>query len=85
MGFREVARQRQVPPGEAGQPTAVIGTHISLDDFRVIRDNLAGGHLRTRTTSNDGGFMKALVGADVQPNVWERTSPSVVERLSANR
>lgn len=84
-------------------------THISLDDFRVIRDNLAGGHrstdgrlvpycmfidpplarvgmsereargagipvrvaklpakavLRTRTTSDDRGFMKALVGDD---------------------
>ena len=84
-------------------------THISLDDFRVIRDNLAGGRrstasrlvpycmfidpplarvgisereardagisvrvaklptkavLRTRTTSDDGGFMKALVGDD---------------------
>jgi pyruvate/2-oxoglutarate dehydrogenase complex dihydrolipoamide dehydrogenase (E3) component len=84
-------------------------THISLDDFRVIRDNLRGGHrttegrlvpycmfidpplarvgmsereardrgvkvrvaklpmkavLRTRTTSDDTGFMKALVGDD---------------------
>ena len=84
-------------------------THISLDDFRVIRDNLAGGHrttkdrlvpycmfidppvariglserearehgvhvrvaklatkavLRTRTTSDTAGFMKALVGDD---------------------
>jgi pyruvate/2-oxoglutarate dehydrogenase complex dihydrolipoamide dehydrogenase (E3) component len=84
-------------------------THISLDDFRVVRDNLAGGQrstagrlvpdcmfidpplarvgmserdahdagvpvrvaklsmravLRTRTTSADAGFMKALVGAD---------------------
>jgi pyruvate/2-oxoglutarate dehydrogenase complex dihydrolipoamide dehydrogenase (E3) component len=84
-------------------------THISLDDFRVIRDNLSGGHrttegrlvpycmfidpplarvgmserdardsgvhvrvaklptravLRTRTTSNSTGFMKALVGND---------------------
>jgi pyruvate/2-oxoglutarate dehydrogenase complex dihydrolipoamide dehydrogenase (E3) component len=84
-------------------------THISLDDFRVIRDNLAGGHrttqgrlvpycmfidpplarvgmsereareagvcvrvaklptravLRTRTTSDNVGFMKALVGDD---------------------
>ena len=84
-------------------------THISLDDFRVIRDNLAGGNrstagrlvpycmfvdpplarvglnehqareagipvrvaklqasavLRTRTTSQSAGFMKALVGAD---------------------
>lgn len=84
-------------------------THISLDDFRIIRDNLAGGHrtmrdrlvpycmfidpplarvglsereaserglsvrlaqlpmravLRTRTTSDDTGFMKALVAGD---------------------
>ena len=84
-------------------------THISLDDFRVIRDNLAGGHrtttgrlvpycmftdpplarvglserearasgvpvrvaklptravLRTWTTSENTGFMKALVGDD---------------------
>ena len=84
-------------------------THISLDDFRVIRDNLGGGHrttegrlvpycmfidpplarvgmsereardsgakvrvakmpmksvLRTRTTSDNAGFMKALVGDD---------------------
>ncbi|HET9148878.1 MAG TPA: FAD-dependent oxidoreductase, partial [Alphaproteobacteria bacterium] len=84
-------------------------THISLDDFRVIRDNLGGGHrttegrlvpycmfidpplarvgmsereardcnvkvrvaklpmkaiLRTRTTSDNTGFMKALVGDD---------------------
>ena len=84
-------------------------THVSLDDFRVIRDNLSGGHrttegrlvpycmfidpplarvgmsereardrgvrvrvtklptravLRTRTTSQDAGFMKALVGDD---------------------
>jgi pyruvate/2-oxoglutarate dehydrogenase complex dihydrolipoamide dehydrogenase (E3) component len=84
-------------------------THISLDDFRVVRDNLAGGHrstaarlvpycmfidpplarvglsereardagipvrvahlptkavLRTRTTSADAGFMKALVDDD---------------------
>lgn len=84
-------------------------THISLDDFRVIRDNLAGGHrttedrlvpycmfidppvarigmsereaseqglhvrvaklatkavLRTRTTSDTAGFLKALVGDD---------------------
>ena len=84
-------------------------THISLDDFRVIRDNLSGGHrtiegrlvpycmfidppltrigmsereardsgvhvrvaklpmravLRTRTTSDNTGFMKALVGDD---------------------
>ena len=84
-------------------------THISLDDFRVIRDNLAGGHrttegrlvpfcmfidpplarvgmsereardsgihvrvatlltravLRTRTTSDSAGFMKALVADD---------------------
>jgi pyruvate/2-oxoglutarate dehydrogenase complex dihydrolipoamide dehydrogenase (E3) component len=84
-------------------------THISLDDFRVIRDNLAGGHrttrgrlvpyclfidpplarvgmseceardagvgvrvaklptravLRTRTTSDSVGFMKALVSDD---------------------
>ena len=84
-------------------------THISLDDFRVIRDNLAGGHrstegrlvpycmfidpplarvglsereardrgihvrvatlptravLRTRTTSDTAGFMKALVADD---------------------
>jgi pyruvate/2-oxoglutarate dehydrogenase complex dihydrolipoamide dehydrogenase (E3) component len=84
-------------------------THISLDDFRVIRDNLAGGHrttlgrlvpyclfidpplarvgmseceahdagvgvrvaklptravLRTRTTSDNVGFMKALVSDD---------------------
>ncbi len=84
-------------------------THISLDDFRVIRDNLKGGDrsiagrmtpyclfidpplarvgmseteardsgvqvrvaklpmkavLRTRTTSETAGFMKALVGAD---------------------
>ena len=86
-------------------------THISLDDFRVIRDNLKGGNrstkgrmtpycmfidpplarvgmseeearakgvkvrvaklpmkavLRTRTTSETAGFMKALVGADDQ-------------------
>lgn len=84
-------------------------THISLDDFRVIRDNLGGGHrstegrlvpycmfidpplarvglsereardrdihvrvatlltravLRTRTTSDNAGFMKALVADD---------------------
>ncbi|MPZ48649.1 MAG: mercuric reductase [Dehalococcoidia bacterium] len=84
-------------------------THVSFDDFRVIRDNLAGGHrttlaclvpycmfidpplarvgmsereasdkgvsvrvaklpmraiLRTRTTSDNAGFMKALVGDD---------------------
>jgi len=84
-------------------------THLSLDDFRVIRDNLSGGHrtiegrlvpycmfidpplarvgmsereardsgvhvrvaklpmramLRTRTTSDNTGFMKALVGDD---------------------
>jgi pyruvate/2-oxoglutarate dehydrogenase complex dihydrolipoamide dehydrogenase (E3) component len=84
-------------------------THISLDDFRIIRDNLGGGHrttrrrlvpycmfidpplarvgmsereahasgvqvrvaklptravLRTRTTSDNTGFMKALVGDD---------------------
>ena len=84
-------------------------THISLDDFRVIRDNLAGGHrstegrlvpycmfidpplarvglsereardrgihvrvatlltravLRTRTTSDSAGFMKALIADD---------------------
>jgi pyruvate/2-oxoglutarate dehydrogenase complex dihydrolipoamide dehydrogenase (E3) component len=84
-------------------------THISFDDFRVIRDNLAGGHrstagrlvpycmfidpplarvgmsereardagiavrvarlptkavLRTRTTSDNAGFMKALVADD---------------------
>jgi pyruvate/2-oxoglutarate dehydrogenase complex dihydrolipoamide dehydrogenase (E3) component len=84
-------------------------THISLDDFRVIRDNLGGGHrstegrlvpycmfidpplarvglsereardrglhvrvatlltravLRTRTTSDTAGFMKALVADD---------------------
>lgn len=84
-------------------------THMSLDDFRVIRDNLQGGQrstagrmvpycmfmdpplarvgtsegearaagttirvaklptkavLRTRTTSQSAGFMKALVGAD---------------------
>ncbi len=84
-------------------------THISLDDYRVIRDNLSGGHrttegrlvpycmfidpplarvgmsereardsgvpvrvatlptravLRTRTTSENAGFMKALVGDD---------------------
>jgi len=84
-------------------------THASLDDFRVIRDNLAGGHrttrgrivpycmfidppfarvglsereaaeraitvrvarlpvssvLRTRTTGDDVGFMKALVSDD---------------------
>ena len=84
-------------------------THISLDDFRIIRDNLAGGHrntsdrlvpycmfidpplarvginehearergvsvrvaqlpmkavLQTRTTSDNAGFMKALVADD---------------------
>ncbi len=84
-------------------------THLSLDDFRVIRDNLSGGHrttegrlvpycmfidpplarvgmsereardsgvpvrvaklptravLRTRTTSDNTGFIKALVGDD---------------------
>jgi pyruvate/2-oxoglutarate dehydrogenase complex dihydrolipoamide dehydrogenase (E3) component len=84
-------------------------THISFDDYRVIRDNLSGGHrttegrlvpycmfidpplarvgmsegeardsgvqvrvaklptravLRTRTTSENAGFMKALVGND---------------------
>jgi pyruvate/2-oxoglutarate dehydrogenase complex dihydrolipoamide dehydrogenase (E3) component len=84
-------------------------THVSLDDFRVIRDNLSGGHrtttdrlvpycmfidpplarvgiterearelglavrvakiptstvLRTRTTGDNAGFLKALVGED---------------------
>ncbi|MER8504847.1 hypothetical protein [Mesorhizobium sp. M0204] len=105
--MRETAVPNVWAIGEcAGSPQF---THMSLDDFRVIRDNLAGGErstngrmapycmfidpplarvglseddardkgvavrvaklpmkalLRTRTTSETAGFMKALVGSD---------------------
>jgi hypothetical protein len=38
-------------------------THASMDDFRVIRDNLAGG-ARTTTGRETQGFMKALIAPD---------------------